>query len=109
MDQIQTDAFSNLNDESAKRSKWIGRIENVHLQAYEFYAKGKKVQAKKMVCCIIGVEPTDYAQGVVPFDFRNPTRPQNAFATWKQNEGRVYQITKPLLDKRTARKYISFL
>ena len=104
---VKSDALANLNDVSAKRSKWLVRIENVKLQKYAFWAKGKQVNAEKMVCCLVGPRPTDYAQGLVPFDFRNLQRPAQAHALWKAREGDVFEITKPLLEKRTARRYVS--
>ena len=104
---MQSDALANVNDSSAKYSKWVCRIENVKLQSYSFWCKGKQTNAKKLVCCLIGATPTDYAQGVVPFDFRDPKRPEKAWQLWKEREGEVFQITKPLLEKRTARKYVS--
>ena len=51
---VKSDALANLNDVSAKRSKWLVRIENVKLQKYSFWAKGKQVNAEKMVCCLVG-------------------------------------------------------
>ena len=60
-----------------------------------------------MVCCVVGPRSTDYAQGLVLFDFRNPQRPAQAHALWKTREGDVFEITKPLLETRTARKYVS--
>ena len=47
------------------------RIFEPHVVSYQFTFRGEQVDAEKIVCYIVGGDPTQYAEGAVPFDIGN--------------------------------------
>ena len=73
---MQYEYILNMNGSTGKFATWCVRIFDPHVVSYQFTSRGEQVDAEKIVCYIVGEDPTQYAQGAVPFDFgkRNAAR-----------------------------------
>ena len=57
------DNLLNLNSESAKHSQWLVRVVAKRIEQYVYQAKKGQVNAQKLVCVMVGTDPSAYITG----------------------------------------------
>ena len=94
----------NMNESNGKYAHWIVRVLDPRVVVYSFQARGVQVTAKKFVCVLVSKNPSEYALGIVPFDFKAPNTAEEALK--KFLPGTVWEVKKPAFDTRSKPAYV---
>ena len=86
---IQSDSIMNMNNSSAKFSRWVVRVRNPRVVRYSFTARGETVKAEKFRCHLVGDQGQQYVEAGVPFDFKQKDKAQTALKNFKLSSNRT--------------------
>jgi hypothetical protein len=93
------DVLLNLNSESAKHSQWLVRVVAKRIEQYVYQAKKGQVNAQKLVCVMVGTDPSAYITGSAK---DKPRCPGMKETDTKLTTDTVYTMVKPALDRTNA-------
>jgi len=94
------DNLLNLNSESAKHSQWLVRVVAKRIEHYAYQTKkGQQVNAQKLVCVMVGTDPSAYITGSAK---DKPRCPGMKDTDKKLTTDTVYTMVDPAMDRTNA-------